>query len=66
MHKVILNEESIFFDFVNSPKNFEINRDFLKMKPENYIVFEKGNHKFSGRETVVMGKMLYWFWRRGY
>ena len=30
MHKVILNEESIFFDFVNSPKNFEINRDEIK------------------------------------
>ncbi len=52
-------------DFVHY-KNFEINRDFLKMKPENYIFFEKGNHKFAGGETALIGKILYWFWRRGY
>jgi esterase/lipase len=52
-------------EFINY-ENFEINRDFLKMKPENYIVFDKGNHTLSGVETTLMGKMLLWLWQRGY
>lgn len=47
-------------------ENFEINKKFLNLKPENYIVFEKGNHKFAGMETALIGKMLLWFWQRGY
>ncbi len=47
-------------------ENFEINKKFLNLKPENYIVFEKGNHMFAGMETPLMGKMLFWFWQRGF
>ena len=47
-------------------KNFEINRDFLKMPRENYVVFDKGNHAFAGMETALVGKMMLWFWMRGY
>jgi len=47
-------------------KNFEMNRDFLKMPRENYIVFDKGNHAFAGNETALVGKMMLWFWMRGY
>jgi pimeloyl-ACP methyl ester carboxylesterase len=46
--------------------NFEINKKFLNMPPENYIVFDTGNHAFVGLETVLVGKMLLWFWMRGY
>lgn len=51
--------------FINY-ENFEINREFLDMKPENYIVFEKGNHWFAGVETALFAKLLLWFWQRGY
>lgn len=53
-------------DEVVSYENFELNRKFLNMKPENYIVFKKGNHAFAGVETALIGKMLLWFWQRGY
>ena len=43
-----------------------IEQEFLNMKPENYISFEKGNHAFAGVETALVGKMLLWFWQRGY
>ena len=46
--------------------NFTINKEFLNMPPENYIDFENGNHAFSGLESVLAGKMLLWFWMRGY
>ncbi len=52
-------------DVVNF-ENFEQNRDFLKIKPVNYIVFDKGNHAFAGNETALVGKMMLWFWMRGY
>jgi pimeloyl-ACP methyl ester carboxylesterase len=47
-------------------KNFELNRDFLKMPKENYVVFEKGNHAFAGNETALVGKMMLWLFMRGY
>lgn len=47
-------------------KNFEINREFLHMPRENYITFERGNHAFAGMETALVGKMMSWFWARGY
>jgi len=53
-------------DQVVNYENFEMNKEFLNMKPENYISFEKGNHAFAGVETALVGKMLLWFWQRGY
>ena len=52
-------------EFVNF-ENFESNRDFLKLNPQSYIVFDKGNHKFARGETALLGKMLYWLAIRGY
>ncbi len=52
-------------EFVNF-ENFEENRDFLKLNSENFIIFEKGNHKFARGETALLGKMLFWLARRGY
>jgi len=46
--------------------NFAINKEYLNMPPENYIDFENGNHSFAGLETALVGKMLVWFWMRGY
>jgi acetyl esterase/lipase len=53
-------------DQVVNFENFRINQDFLRMKRANYIVFEEGNHAFAGNETAIVGKMLLWFWMRGY
>ena len=53
-------------DQVVNYENYEINKEFLNMKPENYIDFELGNHAFAGMETAIIGKMLLWFWMRGY
>ena len=53
-------------DEIINYENFEINRKFLNLNPKNYIVFEKGNHSFAGMETALIGKMLLWFWQRGY
>ena len=54
--------------FVNF-ENFEINRDALDLKPQNYIVFKKkmkADHKFSRGETALLGKMLYFLYSRGF
>ncbi|MEX2718058.1 MAG: alpha/beta hydrolase [Candidatus Sigynarchaeum springense] len=53
-------------DMVVFYKNFELNRDFLKMPRENYIVFDTGNHAFAGNETAMVGKMMLWLFMRGY
>nr|MDO8108741.1 alpha/beta fold hydrolase [Candidatus Sigynarchaeota archaeon] len=53
-------------DAVVNYENFEMIRDFLKMPRENYIAFDKGNHAFAGMETALVGKMMLWFWMRGY
>jgi len=53
-------------DEILNYENFEVNRDFLNMPPENFIDFETGNHAFAGLETALVGKMLLWFWMRGY
>ncbi len=55
-------EDDEVIDYVN----FDLIKDFLHMKPENYISFKKGNHAFKGNETALVGKMLLWFWQRGY
>jgi len=47
-------------------ENFEENQKILNLNPENYIVFEKGNHKFSRGETALIGKQLMGLWRRGF
>lgn len=46
--------------------NYAINKKFLNMPPENCIDFEKGNHSFAGMETALIGKMMLWFWQRGF
>ena len=54
--------------FVNF-ENFEMNRDYLGLKPQNYLVLKKkmkADHKFSGGETALIGKMLYFFYSRGF
>ncbi len=53
-------------DAVLNYENFEINKKFLGLPPENYVVFDDGNHAFAGMETSLVGKMLLWFWMRGY
>lgn len=53
-------------DEVINYENFEINKKFLKMPQENYVVFDGGNHAFAGMETALVGKMMLWFWQRGY
>ena len=53
-------------DQVVNFENFGVNKDFLKMKRANCIVFDEGNHAFAGMETAIVGKMLLWFWMRGY
>jgi hypothetical protein len=52
-------------DFVQF-ENFEQNVEFLGLNRENYIAFEKGNHKFARDETALIGKMLLWLWQRGF
>jgi len=54
--------------FVNF-ENFEMNRDFLELKPQNYIVFKKkmkADHKFARGETALIGKMFYFLYSRGF
>ncbi|MHA1793430.1 MAG: alpha/beta hydrolase [Promethearchaeota archaeon] len=53
-------------DQVIQYENFEINKKMLGLPPRNYIAFEKGNHAFAGVETALIGKMMLWFWERGY
>ncbi|GAB4331167.1 MAG: hypothetical protein Kow0069_38810 [Promethearchaeota archaeon] len=53
-------------DQVVNYENFEQNRKFLGLPPLNCIAFERGNHAFAGNETALVGKMLLWFWVRGY
>ena len=52
-------------EFVNF-ENFQGNIEYLKLDPANYLVFEKGNHKFAKGETALLGKMLFWLATRGY
>ncbi|MHA1684022.1 MAG: alpha/beta hydrolase [Promethearchaeota archaeon] len=53
-------------DSVVNFENFEINKKFLDLPPENLITFKEGDHAFAGMETALVGKMLLWLWMRGY